>query len=175
VSAASPPLDVPLPDDPRIRDLRVTPHSLDGYDRLSGPLRTTTMSLGDQLRALGLRQVGTHLDGIIDQATKKRWGPPQRLEHLADQESADRSRRFVERRLNRSRVGRFKPMSAFDWLLLTTNLAFSAWPTVFPNASCRRAYRSRRPPLRRHRHRSDSYRKREAEADAKARKKRPGS
>ncbi|HWA38272.1 MAG TPA: IS21 family transposase [Burkholderiales bacterium] len=32
---AAPPLDVPLPDDPRIRDLRVTPHPLDGYDRLA--------------------------------------------------------------------------------------------------------------------------------------------
>jgi transposase len=33
----APPLDVPLPDDPRIRDLRVTPHALAGYDRLSAP------------------------------------------------------------------------------------------------------------------------------------------
>lgn len=32
---AAPPLDVPLPDDPRIRDLRVTPHPLAAYDRLS--------------------------------------------------------------------------------------------------------------------------------------------
>ena len=28
---------VPLPDDPRIRDLRVTPHGLAGYDKLSAP------------------------------------------------------------------------------------------------------------------------------------------
>jgi len=34
---SAPPLDVPLPDDPRIRDLRVTPHGLAGYDRLSAP------------------------------------------------------------------------------------------------------------------------------------------
>ena len=33
---AAPPLDVPLPDDPRIRDLRVTPHPLAAYDRLAG-------------------------------------------------------------------------------------------------------------------------------------------
>jgi DNA replication protein DnaC len=252
-----------------------------------------TMSLGDQLRALGMRHVGAHLDDIIDQATKKRWSPAQLLEHLADQESADRSRRSVERRLNRSRVGRFKPMSAFDWdwpkridraavvsalgldfieharnvvlvapqglgksmiakniahnavmaghsvlfisaaqllldlaaqdsaraldrrlrhycrpallvcdeigylsydnrnadllfqvvsrryenksLLLTTNLAFSAWPTVFPNASCAVALIDR---VVHHCDviaiEGDSYRKREAEADVKARKKRPG-
>jgi transposase len=30
-----PPVDVVLPDDPRIRDLRVTPHNLDDYDRLA--------------------------------------------------------------------------------------------------------------------------------------------
>jgi hypothetical protein len=30
-----PPIDVVLPDDPRIRDLRVTPHNLDDYDRLA--------------------------------------------------------------------------------------------------------------------------------------------
>jgi transposase len=32
------PLDVVLPDDPRVRDLIVTPHSLDRYDRLSDDL-----------------------------------------------------------------------------------------------------------------------------------------
>jgi transposase len=31
-----PPLDVVLPDDPRVRDLTVTPHALDRYDQLSG-------------------------------------------------------------------------------------------------------------------------------------------
>jgi len=31
-----PPLDVVLPDDPRVRDLVVTPHALDRYDQLSG-------------------------------------------------------------------------------------------------------------------------------------------
>jgi transposase len=32
-----PKLDVVLPDDPRVRDLRVTPHALDSYDALSKP------------------------------------------------------------------------------------------------------------------------------------------
>ena len=31
-----PPLDVVLPDDPRVRDVVVTPHSLERYDRISG-------------------------------------------------------------------------------------------------------------------------------------------
>jgi hypothetical protein len=30
-----PPVDIVLPDDPRVRDLVVTPHSLDRYDHLS--------------------------------------------------------------------------------------------------------------------------------------------
>jgi hypothetical protein len=34
---ALPPLDTLLPDDPRIRDLRVTPHALDRYDELCAP------------------------------------------------------------------------------------------------------------------------------------------
>jgi DNA replication protein DnaC len=252
------------------------------------------MNLGEQLRALGLRHVGAHLDDIIDHATKKRWSPAQLLEHVAEQESQDRSRRSVERRLNRSRVGRFKPMSSFDWdwpkridraaveavlhldfieqarnvvlvapqglgksmiakniahnavmaghsvlfttaaqllldlaaqdsaraldrrlkhysrpallvcdeigylsydnrnadllfqvvsrryenksLVLTTNLPFSAWPSVFPNATCAVALIDR---VVHHADviaiEGDSYRKREAEADVKARKKRPGS
>jgi DNA replication protein DnaC len=253
-----------------------------------------TMSLADQLRALGLRHAGAHLDDIIDQATRKRWSPAQLLEHIADQENQDRSRRSVERRLNRSRVGRFKPMSAFDWdwpkridrpaveaalaldfvqqarnvvlvapqglgksmiakniahnavmaghsvlfisaaqllldlaaqdsaralerrlrhysrpallvcdeigylsydnrnadllfqvisrryesksVVLTTNLAFSAWPSVFPNATCAVALIDR---VVHHADviaiEGDSYRKREAEADVKTRKKRPAS
>jgi DNA replication protein DnaC len=54
---------------------------------------------------------------------------------------------------------------------LTTNLAFSAWPTVFPNASCAVALIDR---VVHHCDviaiEGDSYRKREAEADLKARK-----
>jgi len=252
------------------------------------------MSLAEQLTDLGLRHAGAHLDDIIDQATKKRWSPAQLLEHIADQESQERKRRSVERRLTRSRVGRFKPISAFDWswpkhidrdavesalrldflersrnvvlvapqglgktmlakniahnaimaghsvlfvtaaqllldlaaqdsaraldrrlrhycrpsllvcdeigylsydnrnadllfqvvsrryetksLVLTTNLAFSDWPSVFPNATCAVALIDRVV------HHADviaiegeSYRKREAEADVKARRKRPAS
>jgi hypothetical protein len=33
----TPKLDVVLPDDPRVRDLRVTPHALDSYDALAKP------------------------------------------------------------------------------------------------------------------------------------------
>jgi transposase len=35
----APALDVVLPDDPRVRDLRVTPHALDTYDALAKPIK----------------------------------------------------------------------------------------------------------------------------------------
>ena len=252
------------------------------------------MSLADQLNDLGLRHAGAHLDDIIDQATKKRWSPAQLLEHIADHESQERKHRSVERRLTRSRVGRFKPISDFDWkwpkhidrdavesalrldflersrnvvliapqglgktmlakniahnavmaghsvlfvtaaqllldlaaqdsaraldrrlrhycrpallvcdeigylsydnrnadllfqvvsrryetksLVLTTNLAFSDWPSVFPNATCAVALIDR---VVHHADviaiEGDSYRKRDAESDIKARRKKPGS
>jgi hypothetical protein len=38
---APPPLAVVLPDDPRVRDLRVTPHALTAYDALCTPPATT--------------------------------------------------------------------------------------------------------------------------------------
>jgi transposase len=37
-----PALDVVLPDDPRVRDLRLTPHSLDTYDALCAPKKENT-------------------------------------------------------------------------------------------------------------------------------------
>ena len=70
-------------------------------------------TLADALQSLGLRHTATHLDDIVALATKRRWSPTQLLEHLA--ELQERTRRSLERRLARSRLGRFTPMSAFDW------------------------------------------------------------
>jgi DNA replication protein DnaC len=74
--------------------------------------------LTDQLAALGLRATAAHLDDVVALATKRRWGPLQLLEHLATAEQQDRHRRSLERRLAASRIGRFTPMTEFDW----------AWP-----------------------------------------------
>jgi DNA replication protein DnaC len=74
--------------------------------------------LTEQLAALGLRYTAAHLDDVVALATKRRWSATQLLEHLADTEHQERTRRSLERRLARSRVGRFTPMSEFDW----------AWP-----------------------------------------------
>jgi DNA replication protein DnaC len=71
--------------------------------------------LPTRLRALGLLSVAAALDDIIALATKKRWGPTEILEHTAELEEKDRARRGLERRLSRSRLEKFKPMSDFDW------------------------------------------------------------
>jgi DNA replication protein DnaC len=67
------------------------------------------------LRSLGLFVTANTLDEIIALATKKRWGPAELLEYVADIEDKDRARRGLERRLSRSRLEKFKPMTDFDW------------------------------------------------------------
>ena len=75
--------------------------------------------LVDRLRQLGLRATAAQLSDFVARATKDRSGAAQILEHVAEIEEQDRARRSLERRLSRSRLGRFKPMTDFDW----------AWPT----------------------------------------------
>jgi DNA replication protein DnaC len=74
--------------------------------------------LADQLATLGLRYTAAHLDDVVALATKRRWSTTQLLEHLVESEQQERTRRSLERRLARARIGRFVPMSEFDW----------AWP-----------------------------------------------
>jgi DNA replication protein DnaC len=87
--------------------------------------------LTDQLAALGLRATAAHLDDVVALATKRRWGPLQLLEHLAETEQQERTRRSLERRLARSRIGRFTPMANFDW----------AWPKRIDRAAVEAALR----------------------------------
>jgi DNA replication protein DnaC len=75
--------------------------------------------LVDRLRQLGLRATAAQLSDFVARVTKERSGAAQILEHIAEIEEQDRARRSLERRLSRSRLGRFKPMTDFDW----------AWPT----------------------------------------------
>jgi len=81
--------------------------------------------LPDTLKFLGLHHTATHLDDLVALATKRRWSPMQLLEHLVGVEQQDRARRSLERRLLRSRIGRFTPIDAFDW----------AWPTRIDRAA----------------------------------------
>jgi DNA replication protein DnaC len=77
-----------------------------------------TTDLREQLGLLGLRHTAAVLDDVVALATKSRWGVQQILEHIARIEIEDRARRSLERRLGRSKLGRFKAMADFDW----------AWP-----------------------------------------------
>lgn len=79
----------------------------------------TTPSLPERLASLGLHALSGGLDDFIAQATRGRWAPAELLEHLVDVEQKERCRKSLERRLTRSRLGRFKAMADFDW----------GWPT----------------------------------------------
>lgn len=77
-----------------------------------------TTPLDERLVSLGLYATAANLADLVAKATKHRWGPSELLEHITDQEQKERARRSLERRLARSRIGRFKTMADYDW----------AWP-----------------------------------------------
>lgn len=76
---------------------------------------TATTELVAKLDELGLRWAAENLADLVALATKNRWGPVQILEHVAERELEEKRRRSLERRLARSRIGRFRPMADFDW------------------------------------------------------------
>ena len=76
-------------------------------------------SLTAQLAQIGLRALPTQLDDFLARAAKECWSPHQILEHMVQEEIAERSRRSLERRLRLSGIKRFKPMADFEW----------TWPT----------------------------------------------
>jgi DNA replication protein DnaC len=88
----------------------------------------TTPDLATSLKALGLRRLGDDLDDFVARGTKARWSVVQILTELARLEALERARRSCERRLTSSRVGRFKPMTDFDW----------AWPKKIDRATVER-------------------------------------
>jgi DNA replication protein DnaC len=71
--------------------------------------------LGDDLAMLGLRHTADSLDDLLAHAAKRRLSHTQLLEHIASLEIDDRARRSLERRMSRSRLGRFKAVADFDW------------------------------------------------------------
>jgi len=76
-------------------------------------------ALADTLRAIGLSHTAAELDDLVALATKRRWSPTQLLEHVAEAEHRERTKRSLERRVGQSHLGGFKTMNDFDW----------AWPT----------------------------------------------
>src|SRR5215471_15374877 len=99
----------------------------------SPALKTTLMTnanLPAQLKQIGLRALPTQLDDFIARVTKARCSPLQILEELTKAETAERSRRNLERRLRLSGIKRFKPMADFDW----------SWPTKIERELVERAF-----------------------------------
>jgi len=74
-----------------------------------------TTELPRQLAHLGLHATASNLEDLVARATKGRWSARDLLEEIARAESAERARRGLQRRLARSRLGRFKMMADFDW------------------------------------------------------------
>lgn len=72
-------------------------------------------TLAESLAALGLRHAAAHLDDLVATSTKKRLGPLETIEQLVEREGQHRAKKSLERRLARSRIGRFKPIADFEW------------------------------------------------------------
>lgn len=71
--------------------------------------------LTSRLHAMGLTVTAETASDIIALATKKRWGPAELLEYVADIEEKERARRGLEGRTRRSKLERFKLMADYDW------------------------------------------------------------
>lgn len=97
---------------------------------MSSPSATTptTTDLPRDLARLGLSHTASSLDDLVARATRSRMSPISLLETIVRAEIEDRARRSVERRLKRSRLGRFKPMADWDW----------NWPKGLDRASVER-------------------------------------
>ena len=77
--------------------------------------RTPKNDLAADLATLGLTVTAHGLDDFLAHATNSRWTQRILLEQLATAELDERHRRSLERRIQRSRIGRFKPIADFDW------------------------------------------------------------
>jgi DNA replication protein DnaC len=77
--------------------------------------RTTNNDLQAQLLKLGLRATAEQLDDLIARATRKQLSPRTLLEEIAAAELSERAARSLHRLLLQARIGRFKPISDFDW------------------------------------------------------------
>jgi DNA replication protein DnaC len=78
-------------------------------------MMTNAADLAARLTKVGLVAIAHALDDFLARATKARWSPAQILEEIARLEEIDRTRRSLQRRRQRARIGRFKPMADFDW------------------------------------------------------------
>lgn len=84
---------------------------------MSFPAQTTTRTpdLKEQLTQIGLLALADRSDDFLARASKGRFSPRQVVEEVVRLELTEGAKRSLERRLERSRIGRFKPMADFDW------------------------------------------------------------
>ena len=76
---------------------------------------TNMTDLVARLSTVGLGAISEALDDFLARATKGRWSPAQILEEIARLEEIHRTKRSLEGRLQRARIGRFKSIADFDW------------------------------------------------------------
>ncbi len=76
---------------------------------------TTKTDLAGLLTKVGLPAIGGCLEDFLARATKGRFTPVQIIEEIARLEQAEKTRRSLQSRLQRARIGRFKPLDNFDW------------------------------------------------------------
>lgn len=85
---------------------------------MSFPAQTTmskTTDLKEQLVQIGLLALAECVEDFLARAAKGRLSPRQIIEEIVRLETTEGARRSLERRLVRSRIGRFKPITDFDW------------------------------------------------------------
>lgn len=78
-------------------------------------IKTDPIDLASGLASIGLKSTAARLEDVLARATKGRWSAASLLEEVVRSEREERAHRSLERRLQSSRVGRFKPMVDFDW------------------------------------------------------------
>ena len=93
------------------------------------PTAMSRSELHEKLLALNLHRLAEDLDDFLARAIKQRLSPEVVVEQIVRLELAERERRSLERRMKRSRLGRFKPMVDFDW----------AWPKLIDRDPIERA------------------------------------
>jgi len=84
---------------------------------MSFPAQTTTKSpdIKDQLVQIGLVALAGCIEDFLARASKGRFSPRQVVEEIVRLEMTEGAKRSLARRLERSRIGRFKPIADFDW------------------------------------------------------------
>jgi DNA replication protein DnaC len=77
--------------------------------------KTPTNNLPPLLQQIGLRALPANLDDFLARAIRGRWSPHMLLEQMAQAEVEEQSRRSLERRLQVSKIKKFKPMADYEW------------------------------------------------------------